>query len=293
MAGQTLVAAVILIEGEPPQVIEAATLDDLAGRIAPGSLLAIPADYGGVAMALTRAIIRQRNRGLRLLCVPTSGMQADLLIGAGCVASIETSAVTMGELGRARCFGRAVERGEIVIRDTTCPAVHAGLEAAEKGIPFMPLRGLIGSDVQRYRYDWQIIQNPLATGPDPIVILPAIKPDIAIFHAPAADEEGNIWIGRRRELALMARASKRTLVTVERIRPGSFFEQESTAAGALAGFYIDAVAVAEHGAWPHGLSDLYPPDLPHMQSYVEASKSPEGLLTYLDRFVFEAAAVPA
>ncbi|MEO1020313.1 MAG: CoA synthetase, partial [Pseudomonadota bacterium] len=141
-------------------MIELVELNELAEMIPPKCRLAIPADYSGVAMALTRAIIRHRVHGLELLCVPTSAMQADLLIGAGCVAAIETSAVTMGELGRAPCFSRAVERGEIVILDSTCPAVHAALQASEKGIPFIPLRGLIGSDVQRRRTDWQIIQNP-------------------------------------------------------------------------------------------------------------------------------------
>ncbi len=266
-------------------MITASKLEDLAAEIPSGSLVAIPADYSGVAMALTRAMVRQRLHGLHLLCVPTSSMQADLLIGAGCVASVETSAVTMGELGRAPCFSRAVENGEIVIRDSTCPAVHGALEASEKGNPFMPLRGLIGSDIQHVRDDWKVVQNPLSIHDDPIVLLPAIRPDIAIFHAMAADEEGNVWIGRRRELALMARASRKTLVTVEKIENGSFFEREETAAGALAGFYVDAIAEASEGAWPHGLSDLYEPDLAHMRKYVTAAKTREGLLDYLDHHV--------
>lgn len=273
-------------------MIETVSLEAMAAMIPHQSRLAIPADYSGVAMALTRAMIRRRLHGLELLCVPTSAMQADLLIGAGCVTLVETSAVTMGEFGRAPCFSRAVERGEIVIRDSACPAVHAALEAAAKGIPFMPLRGLIGSDIQRHREDWKVVLNPLSREDDPIVVLPAIQPDIAIFHAPAADEEGNVWTGRRRELALMAKASKRTLVTVEKIMPGSFFETETSAAGALSALYIDAIAIAEHGAWPHGLSDLYEPDQDHLRQYVAAARSPEGLLSYLDRQVFEPALVP-
>ena len=92
------------------------------------------------------------------------------------------------------------------MKDATCPALHAAFQAAEKGVPFMPLRGLIGSDVLAHRPDWQVIDNPFGND-DPIVLLPAIKPDVALFHAPLADRDGNVWIGRQRELVTMAHAA--------------------------------------------------------------------------------------
>ena len=125
------------------------SLEALAARIPDGSLLAIPPDHVGVAMAATRALLRRGARGLRLLTVPTSGLQADLLIGAGAVAEIETAGVMLGEAGSAGRFTAAIKAGSIVIRDATCPAIHAGLQAAEKGIPFMPLRGILGQRPDR------------------------------------------------------------------------------------------------------------------------------------------------
>ena len=80
------------------------------------------------------------------------------------------------------------------------------LQASEKGVPFMPLRGLIGSDVLKHRDDWKVIDSPFGDD-DPIVLLPAIKPDVALIHAPMADRFGNVWIGRQRELATMAHAA--------------------------------------------------------------------------------------
>lgn len=103
---------------------------------------------------------------------------------AGCVAAIETAAVSLGELGNAPRFSAAVEGGRLAVRESTCPAIHAALQAAEKGVPFMPLCGLIGSDLLKVRPDWLVIDNPLAEEGDPIVVLPALKPDIALFHAP-------------------------------------------------------------------------------------------------------------
>ena len=138
------------------------SLDDLAARVPDGAKLAVPRDITGPAMAATRALIRRGVRGLHLVCVPTSGLQADLLIGAGCVATLETSAVTLGEFGPAPRFTAAVKAGAIALKDATCPAIHAGLQAAEKGIPFMPLRGVLGSDLVAHRPDWRVIQNPFA-----------------------------------------------------------------------------------------------------------------------------------
>ena len=152
----------------------ARTLDEALAPITDGCVLAVPREVSGVAMAATRALIRRGVRRLTLVALPTSSLQADLLIGAGCVETLETSAVSLGEFGPAPRFTAAVTRGAIRIKDATCPALHAAFQAAEKGVPFMPLRGLIGSDVLAQRPDWHVIDNPFGTY-DPIVLLPALK----------------------------------------------------------------------------------------------------------------------
>lgn len=257
------------------------SLDGLAGRIAPGARLAVPADYAGVAMAATAALLRLGTGGLRLVCVPTGGLQVDMLVGAGLAVEVETSAVSLGEAGGAPAFNRAVREGTVRVVDATCPAVHAGLLAAQKGVPFMPIRGLIGTDVLANRADWRVIDNPLGEGGDPIVLVPAIHADCALFHAPLADRFGNVWIGRRRELAAMAYAAKRTLVTVERLAGESLLADERTAAGVLPALYVDAVAEAPQGAWPYGLWGEYAPDGEAIARYAEAARTPEGLASYL------------
>src|SRR3569832_2364739 len=192
-------------------------VEKLASLIPDGSKIAVPPDYTGVAMELTRAMLRRGVRNLHLVCVPISGLQAELLIGAGAVATLETSAVTLGEYGSAYRFVAGVREKKFRMLDATCPAVHAGIQAAGKGIPFMPLRGMLATDLLKHRQDWKVIDNPFNEGGDPIVLLPAIHPDISIFHAPYADRDGNIFVGRRRELLAMAHASKTTLVTVEEV----------------------------------------------------------------------------
>jgi glutaconate CoA-transferase subunit A len=268
-------------------------LNALAARVRDGAKLAVPADYSGVAMSATFALIRRRVRGLHLVTVPASGLQADLLIGAGCVAVLETAAITLGELGSAPRFTEAVRCGAIALRDATCPAIHAGLQAAEKGLPFMPLRGLIESDLVKHRTDWKIIDNPFEPG-DPIVVLHAIRPDVALFHAPLADREGNVWIGRRRELMTMAHAAAETLVTVEEIREESLLDDEAMAAGTIPSLYVAGIAEAKHGVWPLAFGAHYAADDAALQRYVEAARTEDGFNSVLQGWLeLQAPAVAA
>lgn len=257
-------------------------LDALVARIPAGARLAIPAEYSGVAMAATHALLRRGTKDLRLVTVPTSGMQADLLIGAGLVAEIETSGVGLGEHGLAPRFTAAAKAGALRIVEATCPAIHAELQASEKGVPFMPLRGLIGSDILGQRPDWKVVDNPMGPGGDRLVLLPALKPDIALFHARWADRRGNVWIGRRRELATMAHASATSLATVEAYFDGDLLAEEDTAAGTLPALYVGAVALAERGAWPLGLPGHYPADDAEIARYAAAARTAEGFARYLD-----------
>jgi glutaconate CoA-transferase subunit A len=262
------------------------SLDQALAPITDGCVLAVAREVSGVAMAATRALIRRGIKRLHLVALPTSSLQADLLIGAGCVETLETSAVSLGEFGAAPRFTAAVMSGTIHMKDATCPALHAAFQATEKGVPFMPLRGLIGSDVLAQRPDWRVLDNPFGND-DPIVLLPALKPDVALFHAAFADRHGNIWIGSDRELVMMAHAAVKTVVTVEKLHDGNLLDDPVLAAGTLGGFYVEAIAVAPQGAWPLGLADHYPADAAHLAEYVHLAASAEGFAAYLDRYVHE------
>lgn len=256
------------------------SIEALAERVADGATIALPPDYSGCANALWRAVIRRGVKDLHLVGVPVFGYHGDLLIGAGCVATAETSAVTMGEHGLAPRFTAAVKAGTIRVLDATCPAIHAGLQAAERGAPFSVMRGLIGSDIVARRADWRIIDNPFADN-DPIVAIPAIIPDLAVFHAPKADRDGNVWIGVRRECMVMAHAARDTLVTVEEIIDDDLMADPETKAGTIPGLYVTAVTEVKQGAWPQGLYTQYGNDDAHLARYAEMAWTEEGFGAYL------------
>jgi glutaconate CoA-transferase, subunit A len=264
------------------------SLEALAAEVPDGATLALPPDNSLPSVALAKALIRRGVRNLNLIGVPVSGFATDILIGAGCVASVQTSAVSLGEAGFAPRFSAALRAGTIKVIDATCPAIHTMLQASEKGVPFMPLRGLIGSDILANRPDWKVVPNPFAAGgEDPIVLLPALNPDFVFFHALMADEEGNVWVGRRRECATIAHASTRALVTVERVVPGNFLEDERLASGAINATYISGIAIAERGARPVALLDEYGFDGAYVSEYARMARSEEGFAAWCAREVFE------
>jgi len=256
-------------------------LKALVQQIPDGAKIALPPSRSGVAMAATRALIARGVKNLHLVAIPTAGIQADMLIGAGCVDTVESAGITLDEFGQAPQFVAAVKAGTIHLMDSTCPAIVSGLQAGEKGVPFFPMRGLIGTDLLRHRPDYRTINNPMADGPDPIVLVPAIVPDIALFHAPLADRHGNVWIGKMRELMTMAHAAKRCLVTVERIVDGNLMDDPLRAPAVIPDLYISAVAEAQHGAWPLGLDGDYEADGPALAQYAAMAPSSDGFSDWL------------
>ncbi len=257
----------------------------VAAAISDGASIGLPPDYSLVAMEVVRALVRRKARDLKLIGVPVLGLCADILIGAGCVREVETSAVTLGEAGLAPRFSEAAEKKSLKIIDATCPMIHSGLQATEKGVPFLPLRGVLGSDLVKLHPDWKTVDNPYAKG-DPILLAKAIAPDVALFHARWADEAGNVWVGRRRELATIAHASKACYVTYEELKPGDMLEDEILAPGCIGSVYVSAVAPAPRGAWPLGVPGLYGIDDAHVQQYARLAKTADGFRNYLDEFVW-------
>ncbi len=259
-------------------------ISELINLIPDGTRLALPSENSGVPMALVRAIITSGRKGLRLVGGPTGGIAIDMLVGSGCVASVEAAGISLGPRGLAPRFGAAVEAGSIEMMDSTCPATHAGFIAGEKRLPFLAVRGVFGSDVLANRTDWKVIENPFPPN-DPIVVVPAILPDVTAFHAPFADRTGNVWVGNRREIKTMARAAGKVLVTVEKIIDGNAILDEKLAPGLLTRPYIDHIAVAPKGAWPTALPTVYGPDDDALDAYATAARDKSDFDAFMKDFL--------
>ena len=243
-------------------------LNELAEAVFDGALVAVPKDDCGGSIAAIGAIAARGARSISLLCVPTGGLQADLLIGAGVASALESAGTSLGEHGPAPRFQAALASRALALTDSTCPAVYASL------------RGLIGSDVLAHRRDWKTIENPFAAG-DPVVVLPAIRPDLTLFHAPLADRFGNVYVGRQRELAVMAHAARSTWVTVERVCDDDLLADSAFAPGVIPAIYLDGIVLAPGGARPLALPGVYECDEEAIATYARAARSEEGFRAWM------------
>jgi len=119
-----------------------ADAEAIAAQIPDGAFLALPPDYSLVAMEVVRALVRRRARGLRLLGVPVLGFCAELLIGAGCVAEVETSALSLGEAGAAPRFTAAAESGALRVIDAIVTCYTDAMVVHHEATKFPPVRGM-------------------------------------------------------------------------------------------------------------------------------------------------------
>jgi glutaconate CoA-transferase subunit A len=99
-------------------------INALAALVPDGSLLSWPADHTGPPVALAHALVRRSACNLRLRTILTSGYSADILIGAGCVAEVETSGISLNEFGRANRFARASKSGTLLVKDAASSAAQ-------------------------------------------------------------------------------------------------------------------------------------------------------------------------
>lgn len=259
------------------------TVAALAAEVPSGaSVILNKGESPDIPMALIREIVARGVRDLHLVTLPAcaapvSGMAVDLLVGAGRVAIVETSGVSLGELGAAPRFTSAVKAGAIRVIDGTCPAIYAAVQAGGKSQPFTTLRGIIGSDLLAHRDDWMVIENPFQPG-DRVVALKAINPDFALLHAPFADRHGNLWIGRNRDQLYIAHAAQRVLATVEEVRDIDLYDDPALIAGTLPNLYVDALAVAPGGARAVPGQE----DIAAVRAYRDAAATEEGFAAWLD-----------
>jgi glutaconate CoA-transferase subunit A len=120
---------------------------------------------------------------------------------------------------------------------------------------------------------------------EPILLLPAVQLDVLVFHASCSDKNGNIQIGRRRELATLAHASKKVFVTVEKILDTDFFEDELSASTCLPALYVDGISIVKNGAWPCKLPGVYESDNEEIKKYSIAAKTKSTFDQYMKSFL--------
>lgn len=151
------------------------------------------------------------------------------------------------------------------------------------GIPFVPTLGYANSDVISDREDFTIAPNPFNPS-EPMVMAKAITPDVALFHGSKADRRGNVLVKKGGEALMLAQASDRVIVTVEKIVDE--VSPDDTSGQFIPAIHVKAVAHAPFGAFPSSCPGFYAMDVDEMKKYLEASSSDGAFQDYLADEVF-------
>lgn len=256
-------------------------LNEAAALVNDGDTITISgAFFEQVPMALIRAIIRRGVKDLNIV-VAAHGIAVDILIGAGCVKSVMGAYIGFEGYGLAPNFRRAVEEGKLELRESACFAIASALKAAALGVPFMPLKGLFGSDLEKLRTEYRTYR----WDGEEVLLVPAIKPDVCIVHAHRADPEGNIQTKGSSWDDTLAEAAERVIVTVEEIVPTEVI-REHPELTKIPSFVTTAVVEVPYGAHPTGCPFVYDFDEAHIKHYLEMAKTAEGFQQYLEEFVY-------
>ncbi len=226
--------------------------------------------------ALVREIIRQRRRHL-WICAEFTLHESALLVGAGCADRID-----VGFLGYGEYIGQAVVEGKVRVFEWTNGALAARMLAGARGLPFMPMRNLVGTDTF-VRSGAKVVADPFSA--NPVCLVPSLHPDVFLVHVHQADISGNARIFGTNLFALeAAMASKKVIVSAEEIVDPLEFRKEP-AKTTIPHFLVSAVVHLPFGAYPGGVPGRYELDLEQIQQ-LNAMETEEQVQAYLEAFVY-------
>lgn len=236
-------------------------------------------------MALIREIIRQEKHNLHLIG-NAHGIDVDMLCGAGCVGVAEVTYVGFEfDFGIAPNYRRVCESGAVKVSENNCVTLINQLRASAFGLAFVAQKSFGGSDILRLHPEFKVIESPF--NGEKVVLVPPIRPDVALIHAQYADTLGNIRI--EEPLAsdiILARASDKVLVSTEKIVSP---EEMSSLKPNIHYFEITAVVEAPYGAHPTNCYPNYAYDREHIAEYIRATKGglEEFKKEYLYKYVYD------
>jgi glutaconate CoA-transferase, subunit A len=239
-------------------------------------------------MAMLWALVRAGRRDLTFSRSIVSS-DGDLVFASGIARKVITSWFSQGIVwGVSRVMRHWVETGRAEFEEWSHLSMGLRFRAGAMGIPFIPTRSLMGSDVyHRLRDKTHEMACPF-TG-EQLVLLPALNPDVAIIHVQRCDAYGNAQLdGLPFMDADLPMAAKRVIVTTERIVSNDQIRRMPDQTK-FPFFTVEAVVEVPYGCAPHECYGQYEPFFKHMDMFAELTrKDPEqGSREYLERFYYE------
>jgi glutaconate CoA-transferase subunit A len=237
-------------------------------------------------MGMVWALARARRK--RLTCSRSIvSSDGDLLFASGICDHIVTSWFSQGILwGVSKVMRHHVETGKARFDEWSHMAMGMRFRAGAMGVPFMPIRSMLGSDVRKQRPEAKEIDCPF-TG-EKLLLVPALNPDVALIHVQRCDAYGNAQIDGLQFMDIdLAMAANKVILTTERIISNDQIRRAPDQTK-IPFFAVDAVVELPFGCAPHECYGVYEPMLRHMEYYVRLVNGDpvKGMRDYMDRFVY-------
>jgi len=245
-----------------------------------------------IPFAAGHEIIRQKKRDLTLIG-PISDILFDQLIGAACASKVIAAWVGNVMMGSAYNFRRATERsGEANSKDKPLEVINMtnfsialALQAGAMGVPFLPTRTAMGSDVARNNHFFYQILSPFQPQ-ETLYAVRALVPDVTIVHVQRADAEGNAHCWGNFGVMLEAvRAAKKVIVVAEEIVAPEVIASDPNRT-VIPGFLVTAVVDSPHGAHPSPVQGYYKRDDAAFKQYHESTKTAADFESWAKRWIY-------
>jgi len=244
-----------------------------------------------IPFAAGHEIIRQKKRNLRLIG-PISDILFDQLIGAGCVKDVVAAWVGNVMMGSAYNFRHATEvenpgtPGEkLKVFNMTNFTIALGLQAGAMGVPFLPTRTAMGSDVPKGNHFFYQIISPFQPK-ETLLAVRAIVPDVTIVHVQRADAEGNAHCWGNFGVMLEAvRAAKKVILCAEEIVPEEIIASDPNRT-VIPGFLVSAVVESRYGAHPSPVQGCYKRDDAFFQQYHAETKTQLAFDVWAQKWIY-------
>ncbi len=253
-------------------------------------------------MAAVHEIVRQRKTNLHL-SAHSNGQGLDTLVGGGCVRRVEIAYAGTGRFSPT-CprFRKAVEAGRLQVEDYSNYQMTLRFMAGAMGVPFLPTRSGLGSDIlTRWGISTaerktdaalpdlklQVVDNPFAgwTDATKVVLVPALHPDVTILHVQVADAQGTARIdGLRFSDVEQAMASKHVILTCENLAAAGRLRVHPEH-NHLPFYRVDAVVPAPFGAYPTACHGCYDYDADFFETYAKAAATDKDYAAHLERYI--------
>lgn len=257
--------------------------DAIARNVNDGDMLYAAGFTHLIPFAAGHEIIRQRRKNL-VLARATPDLIYDQLVAAGCARKVIFSYMGNPGVGSLRLVRAEIEAGRLEWEEYSHFSMISRLQAGATGLPFMPMNPTAAGDLERANPNYRTVIDPYSG--NPVVVVPALKPDVAIVHVQRADADGNahIWgiIGEQKEAAF---AAERVILTTEELVDESVIRSDPNRT-LIPGFVVDAVCHVPYAAHPSYTQGYYDRDNDFYLEWDKISSSPDLTRAYLDEWVY-------